>query len=433
MTKLLARVGRYTFLVALTVVACGVMWWVSQKSNEANALSELAEVAPTPLAAQPRILVRVVPVEAAIRDVVVRYSGKIQPWETFSLGFELGGRVASLGDNEAGQSLDDGDRVEAGQLLARLDDRIFRARLAEAVANFEMAASDVARSRRVRVNNPGAITEAEYQNDVTLQAQAQAAQQIAEKNLEDSLLTSPVTGKIARRMVEAGESINANVTVFEVVENDRLRLVVNIPEARVRELELRRRQVALAQQNGVAAADPESGVFRAHVRLEGNDLYGNAWPMIDAEVYRIAQVADSVTGLFEVEVAIDNRDGLLRPGMVATAEIVTERINAYALPEPAVLFRSGFTYAFTVDNQSTELPVMFWDVGETQIQRARRINLTKWIDQGETILVPADSIDLSSIITRGQERLRDGQLVRMTEPKTEGTQVSLREALDRSP
>lgn len=432
MTKLLARVGRYTFLVALTVVACGVMWWVSQKSNEAEALKK-AEVAPAPLAAQPRTTVRAVPVEAAMRDVVVRYSGKIQPWETFSLGFEIGGRVSTLGENEVDQPLDDGDHVEAGQLLARLDDRIFRARLAEAVANFEMAASDVARSRRVRSNNAGAITEAEYQNDVTRQAQAQAAQQVAEKNLEDSLLTSPVTGKIARRMVEAGESINANVTVFEVVENDRLRLVVNIPEARVRELELRRRQVAEARQNGVSEIDPEGAIFRAHVRLEGNDMYRNEWPIIDAEVYRIAQVADAVTGLFEVEIAIDNRDGLLRPGMVATAAIVTDRINAYALPEAAVLFRSGFTYAFTIENRSTELPVMFWDVGETEIQLARRINLTKWIDQGEEVLIPADSIEITSIITRGQERLRDGQLVRTTEPKTEGTQVSLKEAVVRMP
>ncbi|MEO0530102.1 MAG: efflux RND transporter periplasmic adaptor subunit [Planctomycetota bacterium] len=424
MTKFLARVGRYTFLVALTVFACGVMWWVSQKSDESDALGQAAEVAPTPLAAQPRTLVRAVPVEAAIRDVVVRYSGKIQPWETFSLGFEIGGRVANLGENAAGEPLDDGDRVEAGQLLARLDDRIFRARLAEAVANFEMASSDVARSRRVRERNPGAITEAEYQNDVTLQAQAQAAQRVAEKNLEDSLLTSPVTGKIARRMVEAGESVNPNATVFEIVENDRLRLVVNIPEARVRELELRRREVAEARRNGAADSDPESGVFRAHVRLEGNDLYGNEWPIIEAEVYRIAQVADDVTGLFEVEIAIDNSEGLLRPGMVATAAIVTDRVDAYALPEPAVLFRSGITYAFTIENQTTELPVMMWDVGETEVQRARRINLTKYIDQGEMILIPADAVDLSSIITRGQERLRDGQLVRAIEPETPGKTVA---------
>ena len=206
----------------------------------------------TSLAAQPRTLVKAVRVEPAMRDIVIRYSGKIEPWETYSLGFEIGGRVAALGKNDRGGELDDGDRVQAGQELARLDDRVLRARYAEATANFELASSDLQRSRRVREVSPSAITEAEYQDDVTRRAQSAAAQQVAEKNLEDSVLTSPVTGTIAERMIEAGESVNPHETVFEIVENDRLRLIVNVPEARVRELELRRRAVQQAKSTSVA-------------------------------------------------------------------------------------------------------------------------------------------------------------------------------------
>lgn len=409
MTKFLARVGHYTFLVLLTVVACGVMWWVSRKADDTDVFAAGAGIAPAPLAAQPRTVVKAVTLEPDLRDVFIRYSGKIEPWENYSLGFEIGGRVASLGQNAAGRPLDDGARVEAGQLLARLDDRILRARLAEAEANLELAVAELERSRGAR----NVISESEYQNDVTRQAQSRAAQQVAVKNLEDSLLTSPVSGKISRRMVEPGESVNPNEIIFEVVENDRLRLVLNVPEARVRELELRRREVARARADGRATADPEAAVFRAHVSLEGNDLYGNPWPMIDAEVYHIAETADRVTGLFEVEIAIDNEDGLLRPGMVATARLVTDRIRGYELPEAAVLFREGSTYTFVVEDETTQLPVMFWDVGETTIQRARRVNLTRWIDQGETVLVPADAIELHRVVTRGQQRLQDGQLVRL--------------------
>lgn len=420
MTHRLVRLGRFTFLVLLTVVACGVMWWASRKSDEADALAAAADIAPPALAAQPRTLVQALPVEPTVHDVVVRYSGKIQAWETYSLGFEVAGRVATLGVNAAGEPLDDGDRVAKGQLLARLDDRIFKARLAEAVATFEMAASDVERGRRAR----DAITEAEFQTFVTTRAQSQAAQEIAEKNLDDSLLTSPITATIARRLVEAGETVAANEVVFELMENDRLRLVVNIPEARVRELELRRRQVAEARSTGVVASDPESGVFRAHVQLEGKDLYGKEWPPIEAEVYRVAERADPVTGLFEVEVAIDNRAGLLRPGMVATAGIVTDRVIAYAAPESAVLFRQGQTYLYTVEDEPTATPVMFWDAGQSHVQRARRVDLRRWIDQGETILLPADSIELGAVVVRGQERLRDGQLVRLTAGEGGATEIT---------
>lgn len=412
MTKFLARVGHYTFLVLLTIVACGVMWWVSQKADESDVFAAGEGIAPTPLAAQPRTIVRAVSLEPGMKDVFIRYSGKIEPWENYSLGFEIGGRVASLGENAAGQPLDDGDPVEAGQLLARLDDRVLRAQLAEAAANFELAASELTRSRGAR----NVISESEYQTDVAARAQAVAAQQMAEKRLEDSLLTSPITGTISRRMVEPGESVNPNEIIFEVVENDRLRLVLNVPEARVRELELRRRQVAQARREGPSSNDPEAGVFRAHVRLEGNDLYGKPWPMIEAEVYRIAQTADQVTGLFEVEIAIDNESGLLRPGMVATADLVTDRIEGYELPEAAVLFRQGSTYTFVVEDESAAMPVMFWEAGETTVQRARRVDLTRWIDQGETVLVPAEAAELPRVVTRGQQRLRDGQLVRLIKP-----------------
>ena len=414
MTKILARVGRYTFLVALTAVAAAVMWWVSQPNTEGVATAGAGEVASTPLAAQPRALVEVERIEPALRDVSLRYSGKIEAWETYTLGFEIGGRVAELGVAADGRSLDDGDRVTAGQVLARLDDRVLRAQLSESVARFELAASDLARSRRVRERSPTAISEADYQNDVTTLAQAKAAQEIANKSLEDSTLVSPVSGSIVRRMIEAGESVNPHEHVFEVVENDRLRLVVNVPEARVRELELRRREVLAIRRGEQAAPSPECGFFRARVRLEGNDLYGNPWPPIDAEVHRIAETADEVTGLFEVEIILPNGDGLFRPGMVATAEIVTGRVLAYSIPESAVLFRSGQTYAFTVDEEPTDMEVMFWDVGETSVARARRVDLTRWIDQGDQVLIPADSVSIDAIVTRGQQRLRDGQLVRPT-------------------
>lgn len=410
MTKHLARIGRYTILTVLTLLASGVMWWVSRKSNENDLFAAGGEVVATSLAAQPRTLVKAVRVEPAMRDIVIRYSGKIEPWETYSLGFEIGGRVASLGKNDRGGELDDGDRVQAGQELARLDDRVLRARLAEAIANFELASSDLQRSRRVREVSPSAITEAEYQDDVTRRAQSAAAQQVAEKNLEDSLITSPVTGTIAERMIEAGESVTPHATVFEIVENDRLRLIVNVPEARVRELELRRRVVQ--QARSASAADPEEQVFRTHVHLEGSDLYGKPWPTIEAEVYRIAETADRTTGLFEVEIMIDNREGLLRPGMVATADIVTDRILAYELPEAAVLFRSGATYTYTVEGQPAAMPVLFWEAGETMVQHAHRVDLTRWVDQGETILIPAEGVQLSQVVTRGQQRLHDGQLIR---------------------
>ena len=429
MTRWMLKIGHYGFLVLLTLGACGVMWWVSRPRAEGSVLDGTNQVAPVPVIAEPKSLVYVDQVEPRWCDVMLRHSGKIQAWETYSLGFEIGGRVNELGENVAGEPLDDGDRVEAGQLLARLDDRVLRARQGEAVANYELAASDLARSRRLRERSPGAISEADFQTDLTQVALMKARQEVVFKNLEDAAILSPVSGSIVKRFVEVGESVSPNTVIFEVVQNHRLRLIVNVPESRIRELELRRRQVAAAQSGEDSVTgpvtDPEEKVFRARVQLAGKDVYGQPWPPIDAEVYRIAEVADSATGLFEVEVLIPNEEGLLRPGMVATAQIVTSRILAYEIPEPAVLFRSNRTYLFSVDSEPTDVQVMFWDVGKSSTQRAKRHNLATWIDQGETILLPVTSIELEAIVTRGQQRLRDGQLVRVLEQDKEKTSENL--------
>lgn len=408
---------RYVGLTVLTIAACGVMWWVSKKGESLTSEGQ-ASTAPPPSVAAPKARVAVANIRPQLSEVTIKYSGKIRSLEDYSLGFEIGGRVASLGVNEQGQPLDDGDSVRVGQVLARLDDRILRAQRSEAVAQQEQAASDLAIARNVRDRGGRqVITDAEYQEYLTQMALAKARQEIATKNLEDTVLVSPVDGTISRRRVEAGESVNPHAVVFEVVENHNVLLVIDIPEARVRELELRKRSVAAAKQRiATSGGDPEEAVFRARVQLEGRDVYGRPWEPINAEVFRIAALADERTGLFEVEVLIPNEDGLLRPGMVATAEIVTDRLLAYQAPENAVVFRNGDAYLYHLQSEQAGMKAMFWEVGKTDLYRAERIDLNEWVDQGDVVLLPAASYDLGPMVVRGQQRLSGGQLVRVSNP-----------------
>ncbi|TWT90424.1 Multidrug resistance protein MdtE precursor [Pseudobythopirellula maris] len=418
MRKSLARFGRFGFLVLLTVAAFAAMWWVSSKSDGTTVSgSEVAAPSPTVASKTPVVAIDA---EPRLCDVTVKFSGRIEPWETYTLGFEIGGRVLELGVNEAGAPLDDGDRVSAGQVLARLDDRVLRARQSEAVAQYEQAASDMQRARRLRELNSGALTDSEYQEYLTTLALAKAGQEMAVKNLEDSAIVSPVDGVISRRMVEAGESVGANDAVFEVIENRDLLLVVGVPESRVLELQSRLRAVAEARRGPLR--DPEDGVFRARVQLEGRDVYGARYDRIDAEVYRIAQTAHETTGLFDIEIRIPNEENRLRAGMIATAEIVTDRLLAYRLPETAVLFRSGKSYLFTVDRQTEPMQVMFWDSQPTDVWRARRVDLARLVDLGQEVLVPAGEVELSNLVVRGHQRLADGQLVRLIDSEEEPTE-----------
>lgn len=203
--------------------------------------------------------------------------------------------------------------------------------------------------------------------------------------------------------------------MFELVENDKVLLVVDVPEAKVRELENRQREVAECRGNVSRQEDAESCVFRARVHLEGTDSFGNSWPELSGEVYRIPEVADSRTGLFPVEIELANDDRHLRPGMVATADVVTARVLGYSIPETAVLFRAHRAYMFSVEPERAEMELLYWNLGSAKVYRARQIELPQWVDQGPKIVVPANSVELENAIVRGQFRLSDGQLVRVVD------------------
>jgi hypothetical protein len=121
--------------------------------------------------------------------------------------------------------------------------------------------------------------------------------------------------------------------------------------------------------------------------------------------------------LFEVEILVDNADGMLRPGMVCTAEVVVDRISAYRVPESAVMFRSVDgklnKFLFELAPQECEVQAMFWSVGREQAMVAQRVDLPAVIDQGRHLLVPSADIKLERVVVRGQQRLSDGKLVRM--------------------
>ena len=412
MKALTEKVVHYLLLLAVTFGAIWVMWKVSSKEQNSAADAGTPQRTMPPVVAA-KALVEIEPLQVQLCEIFSTYSGKIRAWETYQVGFESPGRVMSLGTNATGQPLDDGDHVSQGQILAVLDERVYRAQRNEAAARVEQTAADVQRAKRVRLTNPTALSESELQRLVTDEALARAQLDVAAKNLEDATLRVPVAATISKRMIKPGESVSAHQIVFELVQNDEVLLVVDVPESQIRELETRMRVVQRNRNGAALQADPDDTAFRAHVRLEGRDRFGNARPPIVGEVHHIAEVSDPLTGLFEVEVRLPNEERLLRPGMVATADLVTARIPGYRVPEEAVIYRERRAYLFTVDAEPAELEMLYWNVGPTDLYRARQVDLRQWVDQGSHVIVPEADVELESVVVRGHFRLANSQAVRV--------------------
>ena len=187
--------GRIVGLTVVTLFAGAVMWATGVRRVDSAAemgVGEATEVTETPAAP-----VAIQQLHAEPVEILNTYAGMIQPFERFSVAFEVPGRVANLGQNDSQRDLDEGDVVRQGQVLAMLDQRILTARVNETSARLEQAQQELERARQMRqVPNP-AISETEYQTRLTELAVAEAQAVTAQKNLEDATLKSPCDGVIS--------------------------------------------------------------------------------------------------------------------------------------------------------------------------------------------------------------------------------------------
>lgn len=363
-------------------------------------------------------------------DVTLTAAGRIQAFETYHPSFEIAGRIISLGDSGQGAGvqvdpLDEGDRVTKGQVLAVLDQAVLIARSQEALALKEQADDDLRRARELQSRSAGAISPAEFQRRITDVVVAKAAADIAAKNLKDSTLYAPATGVISKRNFQVGDSVSPHSVVFEILEDDKVLLVVGVPESQVEDLRARRRLVDEQRRQTIAARERGQSVpfekedvqFTAHVRLIGSDRYQNARADLQGVVYQVSERAELDTRQFLVEILLDNRQGVLRPGMIATADIVVGRVHGFRLPIASAQFRDGKTYLFSVKPVRGDVQFLGASVGMGPKHQARRFELSRYIEQGAELIIPAEALpeEHRLAIVRGQHRVVDGRLVRIVD------------------
>ena len=261
------------------------------------------------------------------RDIVVsaQAAGAIQPDTTVEVKSKASGEILQL-------HAETGQLVERGALLVRVDPRNARNLLAQAQADLDVARAQLtnATSQKRRSDElfeSRSITEQEHEQGVLDYANARAAvvrAQVAVDNariqLEDTDVRAPVRGTIIEKDVERGTviaSATSNVSGGTVL----LKMAdLNLVQVRT-----------LVDETDVGKVQPGQ---RATVTV---DAYPNR--TFDGTVLKIepqAQTEQNVT-VFPVLIRIENREGLLRPGMNTEVEIhVGRRDDVLAVPNAAL-------------------------------------------------------------------------------------------------
>lgn len=148
---------------------------------------------------------------------------------------------AKVAGELSGLQVREGDAVQAGQVLGRIDTTEYQARTQQAAQQAQAAAAQMAIAQRQLANNQALVAqgfisntalETSLSNLAAAQANhraAQAAQDIAAKSLADTVVRSPISGQVASRLAQNGERVGVDARVLELVDLSSLELEAAVP------------------------------------------------------------------------------------------------------------------------------------------------------------------------------------------------------------
>jgi len=219
--------------------------------------------------------------------------------------------------------VEEGDSISTGQVLAVLSNPSLEA--GNDRAQVELAQARRRFNQSKQLHGQGAISDTEFLEAEDAFDIAAASYREASRSRGFTQLTSPIDGTVAIRDVRIGELASGAARAFQVVDLDRLRVIVNLSERDLSHLSIGQ-QVSLA------------GAYDEDARADGS-------------VLRISPVVDEATGTVRVTIAVTDSDsgGKLRPGQFVEVRIEVDRhTDVLTIPRKAVQWQDGSPIAWRV-------------------------------------------------------------------------------------
>ncbi|MDD5727815.1 MAG: efflux RND transporter periplasmic adaptor subunit [Victivallales bacterium] len=158
-------------------------------------------------------------------DVYVSLPGEVQATQCARLAFQVPGQIMEL-------PIIIGQKVEEGQLLARLDDKKYRSELDKALAVERKAKVDYERYRKLNADR--VVSDKEYEQKRRNYAVAISERKIAQKNQNDTQLKAPFAGIIANKSVKNYQNVKAEEKIIVLQDLEHLEIVVHVPVRQIR-------------------------------------------------------------------------------------------------------------------------------------------------------------------------------------------------------
>jgi RND family efflux transporter MFP subunit len=312
-----------------------------------------------------------------VEDLIVA-TGTLRARETAMLRVETSGFL-TLARAPSGRRWAEGDRVAAGQVLAEITGRdvALESGLAATRTRYETA-QRVLKSRQ-QLHVEGLISEEELREAETRLAEGKLEWERSQLQEDRTQLVSPIAGVILNLVRDTdgmptadGQRVERGFTIARIAPIDTLVADVDLVGS------------------DLARVEPGLEARLRHYAWENERFPGR--------LQRLAPSIDPATRTLKAEVAVENADGRLRPGMFVEVTLVAERrVDVPVVPREAVTERGGSRVVFVLNGQRVSSREVVLGLGDDDVVEVR---------QG---LAPQERV-----VVRGLETLTDGAQVRVS-------------------
>lgn len=292
------NINRYkSWLISAGIILVVTVWLMSGATGTGDEAEQTAAVRDDTASTRNAVRVRSQSAEEVMRTIVV--NGKTAPSRIVHLAAETDGRIEYIGAER-------GASVERGGIIVRLDERDRSARLAQAEATVKQR--EVEYEGRLKLQSESYVSEAQLQEAIAMLEAAKAELTRARLDLGYRTIRAPFAGALQSRNVEVGDFVSRGDPVATYVDNRTIIVSANLSEFDARFVDV---------------GDTAEAVLATGETVRGKIRY-------------VAPVADEGTRTFEVELEVQNADGLLRAGGTAELRIPAEKVFAHRV-SPSLL------------------------------------------------------------------------------------------------